>query len=504
MKPVVLIIMDGYGLNNSKHGNAIKQSNNINLEHYFTNYSFTQLFASGKYVGLPEKFQGSSEVGHLNIGAGRIVKQTEVVIDDSIQSGEFFENSAFIAGIKNALKKKSKVHLMGLLQDQGVHAHQEHLFALIKLCNMNDIKPIVHVFSDGRDTPPTSAYNYLKKLNLVLNHYGGKIGTITGRYYAMDRDNRWQRTQIGYEAIVKAKGEKVKSWQRAIKSAYDEGQTDEFIKPRIISGYTGIENNDTVIFFNYRRDRARQLTRAFIDKSFSRFDRRRQKNVYFVAMTDYYSKIRCQTAYKKTHLKNILAKVMENNKLKQLRAAETEKYAHVTYFFNDEIEKPFKKEERILVQSPKISTYDLQPEMSAIELTDEVIKKLTEKDFDLIVINYANCDMVGHTGDLKATIKAIETVDSQIKRVVDLILAKDGTVIITADHGNAEHMLDEKGNRITSHSTNMVPLCIVSKEKYYLKEGSLCNIAPTILEIMQIKKPDEMVESLIQHDNPSQ
>lgn len=496
MKTTMLIIMDGFGLKNSKHGNAIKAANTPNLDKAFKENSYTELFASGVHVGLPPHFQGSSEVGHLNLGSGRVVEQEEVRIDHSIQDGSFFKNKAFLAAIKNAKRKKKNVHLMGLLQDQGVHAHQNHLFALMKLCQMENISPIIHVFTDGRDTPPASTIHYMKKLQFAMKQYGGRIGTIIGRYYAMDRDNRWERTKLAYEAIYKGKAKKSKTWDRAIDLAYKKGETDEFIKPRAITGYKGVEDGDSIIFYNYRRDRARQLTKAFVDKSFSRFERRQKKKLFFVAMTPYYKKMACKVAFSKTHQRNILAKVIENNKKSQLRAAETEKYAHVTYFFNDEIEKPFKKEERILVPSPKVATYDLQPEMSAIEVVDKVLDRTQKKDFDFIVINFANCDMVGHTGDFKATVKAVETVDSQIGRLIQA--NKEGTTLITADHGNAETLLDIHDKKVTSHSINKVPLAIVSKEKYELKKGkALGNVAPTILEIMGLKAPKEMLESLI-------
>ncbi len=312
----------------------------------------------------------------------------------------------------------------------------------------------------------------------------------------MDRDNRWQRTKLAYDAIYKGEGKKVKSWESALKRAYEAGETDEFIRPRIMTGYHGVEDGDSVIFYNYRRDRARQITMAFVDKSFSRFQRRRQKKVYYVAMTPYYKKMACKVAFERKHQNNILAKVLENNKKTQLRAAETEKYAHVTYFFNDEIEKPFKKEERILVPSPRVATYDSVPEMSAEKIVDKVLDAAKKKNYDFIVINFANCDMVGHTGNFEATVKAVETVDLQVGRLLEA--NKKGITIITADHGNAETLLDDEGKRVTSHTAHKVPLAIFSKERYELKKGkALGNIAPTILELMNIKRPKEMIESLI-------
>jgi 2,3-bisphosphoglycerate-independent phosphoglycerate mutase len=502
--PLILIIRDGWGINPKKEGNAILLGKTPNTNRYEKEYPHCVLKCHGEYVGLPAGNQGNSEVGHLNIGAGRVVYQSLTRIDKSIEDGSFFRNNAFLKAIKNCKKKKSRLHIMGLIQDQGVHAVTRHGIALLELAKKEGLEDVyVHAFTDGRDTPPQSAENYLRQLQDAINNLGiGRVASVMGRYYSMDRDNRWDRTELAYNALVKGEGRKVKSWKEAIEDAYSRKETDEFIKPRVID-FDGIKDKDSVIFFNYRLDRARQLTHAFTDKEFSNF-KREKRDVFYVAFTDYYDKMNAEIAFPPITNKNLLGEVLSRKGLYQLRAAETEKYAHVTFFFNGQNETPFKNEIRVLINSPKVATYDLKPEMSAYEVTEAVIDKINEDKYDVIIINFANGDMVGHTGVLKAAIKAVETVDLCIGKIVDLaVKEKKGIVIITADHGNCEEMIDYvTGKAKTAHTTNDVPFIVVSDDKKLkdvkLRNGILADIAPTMLEILDIKKPKEMTgESLI-------
>ena len=503
-KPLILIIRDGWGINPKKEGNAILLAKIPNNDNYEKNYPKTTIKCHGLYVGLPAGNQGNSEVGHLNIGAGRIVYQSLTRIDKSIEDGDFYTNPAFIKAIQNCKKNSSTLHLMGLIQDQGVHAVTRHCIALLELAKKQGLETVyVHAFTDGRDTPPKSAQTYLEQLQEAMKNLGtGRVATVMGRYYAMDRDNRWERTELAYNALVKGEGVKVKNWKEAIEDAYKNNETDEFIKPRTID-YEGIQDKDSIIFFNYRLDRTRQLTHALINTEFDKF-KRQKKEVTFVAFTNYYDNMNAEIAFTPISNKNILGEVLSNNNLYQLRIAETEKYAHVTFFFNGQNETPNKNETRVLINSPKVATYDLQPEMSAYEVTEKVIEKLNEDKYEVIILNFANGDMVGHTGILDAAIKAVETVDECIGKIVELILEKKGTAIITADHGNCEQMIDYITNKpMTAHTTNDVPLILVSADeklkKTKLKQGTLADIAPTILEILEIKKPEEMTgQSLIQ------
>lgn len=505
-KPVALIVLDGWGIGNEYEGNAISVANIPNYKKLEENYPSTLIHASGEYVGLPEGQMGNSEVGHLNIGAGRIVYQELTRITKAIRNEEFYKKEEFLKAIKNAKENNSKLHLMGLLSDGGVHSHNKHLYALLKLAKKNDLKDVyVHCFLDGRDVPPTSAKKYLEELEEKIDEIGvGEIATISGRYYAMDRDKRWERTKLSYDALTLGQGMEGGTSTEIINRAYSDNETDEFVKPSVITKngkpVATIDNNDSIIFINFRPDRARQLTRSFVDKEMQEFERNKKVNVFFVCMTQYDKTIEdVEVAYKPQKYTNTLGEYISNQGLKQLRIAETEKYAHVTFFFNGGVEKPNEGEDRVLIPSPKVATYDLQPEMNAYEVKDEVTKLIKENKYDFIVLNFANPDMLGHTGDIQATIKALETVDSCLGEVIDAINKANGVALITADHGNAEEMLDkETGKTVTAHTTNQVPLILVGEENATLREGILADIAPTILDILELNIPQEMTgKSLI-------
>ncbi|MBC7080861.1 MAG: 2,3-bisphosphoglycerate-independent phosphoglycerate mutase [Thermoplasmatales archaeon] len=489
---ILLAILDGWGYTNNKIGNAIYYAKKPNLERYWRSFSKTLLGASGEDVGLPSWLAGNSEVGHINIGAGRIVEQESLKILKSIENGDFFENKVLNEAMKRA--KKSRLHLMGLIGDGGVHSMMEHLYGLLEMAKIKGVKEVyIHSFLDGRDTPPKSAIGYIKQLEDKISEIGvGEIASLIGRYFAMDRDRRWDRIKKAYDMLVKGRRRKVINAEEGIKVAYMQGETDEFISPTVINEKGRIKNGDVVIFFNFRPDRARQLTEVFVKEDFNAFPRLPIK-VHFVTLTKYDTSLPVPSAFESQIVNNTLGEIISLNGLKQVRIAETEKYAHVTYFFNGGREEAFKGEERILTPSPKVATYDMKPEMSAYEITEIALKNMEKYDF--IVINYANLDMVGHTGSWDATLKAIEVVDECIGKLVDKVLSKRGIAIITADHGNAEEMFD--GNEIkTSHTKNPVPF-IVAGLDVNLKKGVLGNIAPTILEIMELEKPKEMIESLI-------
>lgn len=495
MKPLILIIMDGWGIRKKREGNAVALARTPNFDRLKKKYPYNELKAAGKAVGLMKGMMGNSETGHLNIGAGRIVPEDVVRINKSISNKSFFKNRAFLRAIENVKRKNSTLHLMGLLSDAGVHSLDLHLYALLKLVTQHKLKKVmIHLFTDGRDTPIKSAKKYLKKLEKEIKKYKtGKIATIIGRYYAMDRDNRWQRTEKAYFCLAKAKGVKVKTALEGIRKAYQKGETDEFLKPIVVADFQGIKNDDSVIFFNYRPDRSRQLVKAFLEPRFNKFKRGQKLKLKFVCMTKYYKEIEALIAFEHFKLKNIFGEVISKKGISQLRIAETEKYSHVTFFFNALREKPFPKEDRILIPSPKVATYDLKPEMSANKVTKAVIKAIKSEKYKVIILNFANPDMVGHTGNLKAAIFAIETVDKCLGRVVKAIQDQKGIAIITADHGNAEYMIDPKTKEaLSEHSTNPVPLIIVSDKNYALKKGKLADIAPTMLKILGIKKPKEM------------
>ena len=450
---------------------------------------------------------GNSEVGHTNIGAGRIVYQELTRITKSIEDGDFFSNEEFINAIENCKKNNSKLHILGLVSDGGVHSHNRHLYGLLEMAKRRDFEDVyVHCFLDGRDTPPASAENYIQELEEKMKEKGvGKIASLSGRFYAMDRDKRWNRVQKAYNALVFGKGETAGTAINAIESSYQKEVFDEFVEPTVIMNgdkpVATIEDGDSVIFFNFRPDRARQITRALVDPEFNEFETKKM-NLYFVCFTSYDETMpNVHIAFKKEPVKNTLGEVISKNGGKQLRIAETEKYAHVTFFFNGGEEKQYEGEDRILVPSPKVETYDMKPEMSAYEVTEKVIEAINSKKYNCIILNYANPDMVGHTGNLPAAIKAIETIDECVGKVVEAINAQKANLLITADHGNAEQMIDYKtGEPHTAHTTNLVPLVLVSeKETVKLKEGKLADLAPTILDLMGIEKPEEMTgESLIE------
>ena len=494
MNPLVLIILDGWGISSRKKGNAILLAKTPNIDSLKKKNSYTELEASGVHVGLNKGMMGGSEVGHLNIGAGRVVIQNVIRVDNMIKNGDFFKTPALLQAIRNIKKNNSTLHLMGLLSDAGVHSHENHLYVLLKLAKKHNLKKVmIHVFADGRDTPIKSVSKHIKRLEKQIKRYeAGKIATIIGRYYAMDRDNRWKRTKKAYFGLIEARGLKAKTALVGINQAYKEGQTDEFIEPIIVDGFEGIKDGDSAVFFNYRSDRPRQLVMAFTEKRFSGFKRKR-KNLSFVCMTKYYKKLSALVVLPQLKVEKTLGEVLSKEGLYQLRISETEKYAHVTYFFNGMTEKPFKKEDRILIPSPKVATYDLKPEMSALKITKAVLKTIKLDKHKVIIINFANTDMVGHTGNLKAAIFAAKVVDECVGKIVRLISSKKGVILITADHGNAEEMINLKTNKpLSAHTKNPVPFIIVSDEKYILRKGSLSNITPTILKLLDIKKPKEM------------
>jgi len=482
MKPVVILIRDGWGYRKDKKLNAIAQGNAKHTKQLMKRYPNIRIHASGEAVGLPKGFQGNSEVGHLTIGSGRIPVQPMVRIDRSINSGRFFRNKAFLSAIKNCKKHGSRLHLMGLLQTEGVHSKKNHLYALLKLCKKKSVKPLLHIFTDGRDAPPKIASKKISELTKKWKGFA-EIASISGRYYAMDRDKRWNRTKKAYQAIVLGKAKKIVK----LPALYKAGETDEFLIPRIKPGYSGVKRNDSMIFFNFRTDRTRQLTQAIVEKKFKGFKRTMLK-VFFVAMTDYYKPMNAQVAFKHEKFKNILGAVLSKHKIKQLRISETEKYAHVTFFFNAENEKPFKLEDRILIKSPRVPTYDLKPEMSAYKITNRVLKEMAK--YDVVVMNIVNGDMVGHTGDFKACKTAVKVVDECVFKIVNKVLELDGTLLCFADHGNVE---DQTPLWRTSHTNNPVPFMVVSNNKLRLrKSGGLSDIAPTVLKLLRIKKPREM------------
>ncbi|HBC84318.1 MAG TPA: 2,3-bisphosphoglycerate-independent phosphoglycerate mutase [Clostridiales bacterium] len=504
-KLTMLMILDGFGENNNEKGNAVKLANTPNIDKLMKTCPTTDIYTSGLNVGLPEGQMGNSEVGHTNIGAGRIVYQELTRITKSIEDGDFFSVPEFVKAIENCKQNNSKLHIMGLLSDGGVHSHMRHLFALLELAKRKDFEDVyVHCFLDGRDTPPASAESYIMQLEEKMKEKGiGKIATISGRFYSMDRDKRWQRIEKSYNAMVNGIGEKAQSAISAIESSYQKEVFDEFVEPTVICNgdnkVATIDKNDSVIFFNFRPDRAREITRTLVDKDFKEFETK-DLNLYFVCMTPYDETMpNVEVAFKKERLTNTFGEYISNHNLTQLRIAETEKYAHVTFFFNGGEEKQYEGEDRILIPSPKVETYDLKPEMSALEVTEKVIEAIKSKKYDNIILNYANPDMVGHTGSLEAAIKAIETIDEVLGRVLEAINEVNGVLLITADHGNSEQMIDYKtGEPHTAHTTNPVPLILVGMENVQLKEGKLADLAPTMLDIMNLEKPEEMTgESLL-------
>jgi len=506
--PLALVILDGWGISPRVKGNAIAQANIPNFKSYLGGYPHSILTCCGECVGLPECQMGNSEVGHLNIGAGRVVYQEFTRITCSIRDGTFFKNEVLLEAVGHAKTNNKALHLMGLLSDGGVHSHISHLFALLDLAarvNLHDV--FVHAFLDGRDVPPDNAREYLESLGRKLSDLGfGAVATVMGRYYAMDRDQRWDRTERAYNAIVSGVGVPARTPWEAVDLGYARGETDEFVQPTVIVSSVGepiakVSGGDSVIFYNFRPDRARQLTRAFVDKDFKGFYRKTgQPDAHFACMALYDKTIKAPVAFKPQLLHNTLGEVLSKHGIPQLRLAETEKYAHVTFFFNGGVEEPFPGEERILVPSPKVATYDQKPEMSANEVTETFLQQLKSGKFGAFIVNFANPDMVGHTGDMAASVKALEVTDRCLGKLVSAVLEQDGTVLITADHGNVDEMRDEKGCVHTAHTTNPVPFILIMKDVagVALRDGSLKDIAPTILQLLHIPKPAEMTgETLI-------
>ena len=532
-KPTMLMILDGYGLNAAAAGNAIAAAKKPNLDRIFNTYPNTQLAASGLAVGLPEGQMGNSEVGHLNIGAGRIVYQELTKITKAIEDGIFFDNVPLNHACDHVLETGGTLHFYGLLSDGGVHSHLTHLFALLRLAKQRGVsKVFVHCFMDGRDVPPTSGADFMKQLEDFMDAEGiGRVGVVSGRYYAMDRDKRWERVSLAYDALTLGEGKQAASGSEAVAAAYDRGETDEFILPTVCGragenaaentenagsadfakkGYVG--DGDSIVMFNFRPDRARELTRAFVDPDFKGFERKKTiHDLCYVCMTQYDAEMpNVEVAFPPHRLENTLGEYISGLGLHQLRIAETEKYAHVTFFFNGGVEEANPLEDRILIPSPKVATYDLQPEMSAMTVTDKVLEEIAacaddaasagcagsgdaSSKYDLIILNFANADMVGHTGVMEAAVKAIETLDSCVPRIVDKVLAKGGQVLLTADHGNADAMLSEDGSPMTAHSLNDVPLVNISADPKELRDGGrLCDIAPTLLKMMNLEIPPEM------------
>ncbi len=497
MAKALLAILDGYGIADDDSVSAIKKANTPYVDSLFANYPHSQLSASGLDVGLPEGQFGNSEVGHLNIGAGRIVWQELTRVNKEIKDGGFFKNEALLAAAEQA-RNSGKVHIMGLFSDGGVHSHNNHVFALLRFFKEQGVDNVfVHAFTDGRDTSPHGGAEYIKEFQKQCDEIGaGKLVSIVGRYYAMDRDRRWERTQLAYDLLVHGKGEKADDPVQAVQKSYDDGVTDEFIQPVILddSPETRISKNDPVIFYNIRGDRARQITTALTETGFNDFPVESGLNLHYVSFTQYdkrYKNVR--VAYPPISMKNPLGEVIAGCGLRQLRIAETEKYPHVTYFFNGGVEEPNKGEDRKMIQSPKVPTYDHQPEMSAPELTDELVGIIRNDDYEMIILNYANPDMVGHTGDFDATVKAVETVDTCLEKVIAAANEKGYKVIVIADHGNADKMKEADGSPHTAHTTSKVPFIVVNApEVTTTEDGILADVAPSLLKLMEITQPEEM------------
>lgn len=494
-KPVALVILDGWGCNKPYEFNAIHLAKTPNMDSYIEKYPNTKLHTSGLAVGLPDGQMGNSEVGHLNIGAGRVVYQALTRITKAISDGDFFTNEAMQEAVKNVKEHDSALHFMGLFSPGGVHSHTEHIKGLLQLAKKENISKVyVHAFLDGRDTPPQSAVTFIKEFEAYMAKENiGEIASITGRYYAMDRDQRWERVEKAYNNLIKADGVKAESAVAAIEASYASDVNDEFVLPTIINEQATVKDNDSIIFFNFRPDRARELTRAFVDTEFTSFDRDK-KDVTYVCMTEYDKTIEnISVAFKPEQLTNTLGEYLSKEGKTQLRIAETEKYAHVTFFFNGGVEEAVKGEERVLIQSPDVATYDLKPEMSAYEMTDALEAEIDKDIHDVIVLNFANPDMVGHTGVLDAAVKAVETVDTCLGRVVDKVLSKGGSLLITADHGNAEEMMNtDTGVVQTAHTTFDVPLLMIGTDRELNEDGKLCDLAPTLLGLLNMDVPKEM------------
>ncbi|WP_294908425.1 2,3-bisphosphoglycerate-independent phosphoglycerate mutase [uncultured Ruminococcus sp.] len=494
-KPLILMILDGFGIA-PESGNAIKAAKKPNIDKLFAENPLTQIGASGLDVGLPDGQMGNSEVGHTNIGAGRIVYQELTRITKTINEDKLKENEAIVSAMDKALENGTALHLMGLLSDGGVHSHNTHLYGILELAKKKGLEKVyIHAFLDGRDVPPSSAADFVQACVDKTEEIGvGKIATVMGRYYAMDRDNRWERVEKAYAAMVYGEGVEAECPVCAVKNSYKEDVTDEFVVPSVVKGGATIQPNDSVIFFNFRPDRAREITRTLVDPDFDGFERKKGFfPVNFVCMTQYDATMpNVDVAFKPQVLTNTLGEYISDKGMAQLRIAETEKYAHVTFFFNGGVEKQYPGEDRILVKSPSVATYDLQPEMSAYEVTDKLVPAIKSGKYDMIILNFANCDMVGHTGVFDAAVKAVEVVDECVGKVVDAIREMGGVALITADHGNADKMVDDDGEPFTAHTTNPVPFCVIGYDCELKDGGRLADIAPTMLQILGLPQPEEM------------
>lgn len=493
----LLVILDGYGLADDPAVSAIEKADKPFIDQLFKENPHSKLSASGPDVGLPEGQFGNSEVGHLNIGAGRVVWQELTRINRAIEDGSFFENDVLLEAVKKA-KPKNKVHILGLFSDGGVHSHNNHLYALLKLIKSSEIdNAYVHAFTDGRDTSPTGGVDYVKEFEQQAEKIGvGSIASIVGRYYAMDRDNRWERTKRAYDLLVHGEGEKFDSPVKALESSYEEDVSDEFVKPKLIDDTpeSRIEPGDVIIFFNIRGDRARQITRALSDDDFDKFEVDKDLDLHYVTFTSYDDTFDwVHVAYPPLDINNTIGEYLSSLNLKQLRIAETEKYPHVTYFFNGGEEVAFEGEDRIMIPSPKVATYDLQPEMSAPEVADKLCEQLAEEKYDLGILNFANPDMVGHTGDMEATIRAVETIDRELKKVVETATDHGYKILVIADHGNADRLIEEDGSAHTAHTTALVPALILNGgESIEMHDGKLADVSPTLLKLMGLEQPEEM------------
>ncbi len=498
---LVLAILDGWGLGKKKRGNAIFEANTMNMDRLCSRFPWTRLASSGEDVGLPADQMGNSEVGHLNLGAGRVVLQESLRITRSIRDGSFFHNEVLVGAVGKARERGSSLHLMGLLSDGGVHSYTDHLFVLLEMAHRAGLEKVfVHAILDGRDVPPQSASRYLQELEERLSSLGtGQLASIAGRYYAMDRDRRWERTSKAYQAYVYSRGRRAATGREALHQAYSKGETDEFVLPTLIAEEGAapafIGDADAVIFYNFRSDRARQISRAFVEREFKGFDRgARPPLPHFACMTEYDIHLQAPVAFPPRYVMNTLGETLSGIGRRQLRVAETEKYAHVTYFFNGGREEPFPLEERVLVPSPRVPTYDLKPEMSALGVTLEVSKALETEAYTLIVVNYANADMIGHTGKLNAAIKAVEAVDWEVGMLAEKVLQKGGALLIVGDHGNAEEMMAEDGSPLTAHTRNDTPFVLVAPHREYrlLDRGKLADVAPTVLKLLDLPASPEM------------
>ncbi|MBQ6932534.1 MAG: 2,3-bisphosphoglycerate-independent phosphoglycerate mutase [Clostridia bacterium] len=497
-KPILLCIMDGFGKNPSDYGNAIVAAKTPNLDSLFANYPLTYIGASGLDVGLPDGQMGNSEVGHTNIGAGRVVYQELTRISKSISDGDFFENEAFVKAVENCKKNGSALHLMGLVSDGGVHSHNTHLYALLELAKRNGLEKVfVHCFMDGRDVPPTSGKDFLVELYRKCAEIGvGTIASVMGRYYVMDREKKWDRVEKAYRAMTALDAPTFTCAKEMMEKSYADGVTDEFIVPCVNEKAEAVKSGDSVVFFNFRPDRAREITRAFVDSEFDGFKRDEMLDLYYVCMTQYDETMpNVDVAYKPERITMPLGEVISNAGMKQLRIAEYTKYAHVTFFLNGGEETVYEGEDRSLTDSPNVATYDMQPEMSAYIVADKVVKAVESEQYDAIMLNFANCDMVGHTGIFDAAVAAVEAVDECVGKVVDAVMAKGGVVLITADHGNADKMCEEDGSPFTAHTTFPVPFCVVGYDCELKEGGKLCDIAPTMLQIMGLEQPKQMTGS---------